>query len=147
MRRRELFSAIAGSLAVTAIIGASDALAYPNPRRARRRIRVRRRIRRHAFTRVVFGRPFWVVPVGLVVGWELVHRKRVVVVKETRIVERAGQKTEVAVIEDASGKADTVEITREDNADNSADLPGSIVRDGDSKVPSIEREEEVGGRP
>jgi hypothetical protein len=147
MRRRDLFSAIAGPLIATALFGAADALAYPNPRRARRRIRVRRRIRRHAFTRIVFGRPLWVVPVGLAVGWELVHRDRVVVVKETRIVERGGKKTEVAVIEDAGGKTEAVEITREDNTGNSGELEGSVVRDGESNVPVIEREEEVGGRP
>ena len=146
MHRRNFFSAIAAPVALAALLGATQALAYPNPRRAKRRIRVRRRIRRYAFTRVILGRPFWVVPLGLAVGWELVHRNRVVVVKETRFVERAGQKTEVAVIEDANGQTDTVEIAREDNPTTAADLEGSVVGNGDTS-PAIEREEEVGGRP
>ncbi len=146
MRRREFFSAIAMPMAAIAILGASGSQAYPNSRR-KRRIRVRRRIRRVAFTRVVFGRPLWVVPVALAVGWELLHRDRVVVVKETRIVERDGKKSEIAVIEDQHGQSDSVEITREDTTDNAANLPGSVVSEGDNRTPAIESEEDLGGRP
>jgi hypothetical protein len=85
----------------------------------------------------MFGRPFWVVPVGLVVGWELMHHDRVVVVKETRIIEKDGQKTEVAVVQDSTGKTEEVEILREDNAENPEELEGSVVPDEDSSTPTV----------
>lgn len=112
-------------------------------RRVRRRIRVRRHIRRRAFTRVVFGRPFWVVPVALAVGWELAHANRVVVVKEIKIVERDARRVEVAVVQDGSGKTEQIEITREDTKDNAESLPGSVIANDDKTTPGIEREEEV----
>jgi len=107
-----------------------------------RRIRVRRRIRRVAFTRIVFGRPLWVVPVGLAVGWELMHENRVVVVKETRIVEKEGRKTEVAIVQDGKGKTEQIEITREDTLENGKELDGSMLPDIDKTTPALEREEE-----
>jgi hypothetical protein len=88
-----------------------------------------RRARRHASTRVVSGRLFWVVPAELTAGWELVYRKRVVVVRETRIVERNGRKSEIAMVEDSGRHCSTVEITREDNAENSLALEGSVVEE------------------
>jgi hypothetical protein len=73
----------------------------------------------------MFGRRIWVVPVGLAAGWELFHTDRVVVVREIRVIEREGRKAEVAVIQDAAGNREEVEITREDTAENSDDLAGS----------------------
>jgi hypothetical protein len=139
MKRRDLLSGVFAMLGAVGL--ATTAQAEPRPRRVarwpRRRRLYRRRFRRFAFTRVVFGRPFWVVPVGLVVGWELMHRDRVIVVKETRIVEKDGQKTEVALVQDSTGKTEEVEILREDNAENSEELEGSVVPDEDSSTPTV----------
>jgi len=128
------------------ILGVADtALAQVRPRRRRRirrRIRVRRRIRRHVAVRTIFGRPFWVVPVGLVVGWELAHAGRVVVVKEVKVVEKDGNKIEVATVQDSNGKTEQVEITREDTPENKRDLEGSELPASDMSTPAIEKEEE-----
>lgn len=86
----------------------------------------------------MFGRPFWVVPTGLAVGWELAHTDRVVVVREIRIVERDGQKTEVAVVQDDAGKLEEIEIRREDSAGNASELPGSVIADDDMNSPGKE---------
>jgi hypothetical protein len=88
-----------------------------------------RRIRRYASARIVSGRLFWVVPAALAAGWELVYHNRVVLVRETRIVERYGRQSEVAIVEDSGRHRDTVEITREDNAGNLQVLEGSIVEE------------------
>lgn len=88
-----------------------------------------RRTRRYASARVVSGRLFWVVPAALAPGWELVYHNRVVLVRETCIVERNGRRSEVAIVEDSGRHRDTVEITREDNAVNRQVLEGSIVEE------------------
>jgi hypothetical protein len=131
MNRRNLLSGVV-PLGIVLALGVDESFAYDNPRRLRpRRALARRRFRRHAFTRVVLGRRLWVVPVGLAVGWELFHTNRVVLVREIRVVEREGRKAEIAVIQDAAGNREEVEITREDTADNSDDLAGSeIPEDG-----------------
>ena len=143
MKRRDLLSgvfAIFGAIALAPV-----AEAEPRPRRVarwpRRRRLYRRRFRRFAFTRVVFGRPHWVVPVSLVVGWELMHRNRVVVVKETRIIEKDGQKSEVAIVQDSTGKTEEVEILREDNVENADELEGSVVPDDDTATPTVPEKE------
>lgn len=144
MKRRELLSGLCAAIGAIAL--STETQADPRPRRRarwpRRRRLYRRRFRRVAFTRVVFGRPFWVVPMGLMVGWELMHRDRVVVVKETRILEKDGQKTEVAVVEDSAGKLEQVEILREDNAENSEELEGSVVPEEDTATPTVPQEAE-----
>lgn len=89
----------------------------------------RRRTRRYASTQIVSGRQFWVVPARLAAGWELVYRNRVLVVRETCVVDRNGRMTEVAVVEDSSGHRYTVDITREDNAENSQELTGTVVEE------------------
>jgi hypothetical protein len=139
MDRRKLLIALSLPLGIALALEPGEASAYPNPRRRlRHRVFVRRRFRRRAFTRIRFGRPFWVVPVGVAVGWELAHRDRVVVVREIKVVEREGQKTEVAVVEDAAGKREEVEITREDTAENAGDLTGSVIGDGEPDTPAVE---------
>jgi hypothetical protein len=139
MNRRNFFAALAAPVGVALALKVGTALAYENPRRrVRPRLRVRRRIRRHVFIRTRFGRPFWVVPIGLAAGWELAHANRVVVVRETRFIEKDGVRTEVAIVQDESGKTEQVEITREDSADNRKNLEGSIVDDGDETTPAIE---------
>jgi hypothetical protein len=139
MDRRKFFGALTAPLGIVLGLSLADALAYDNPRRRiRTRLRVRRRIRRHAFIRLRFGRPFWVVPVGLAVGWELSLRNRVVVVRDTRIVEKGGVRTEVAVVQGPDGKSEQVEITREDTAENRKNLEGSVLDDSDTTTPAIE---------
>ncbi len=139
MERRKLFGALIAPLGIVLGLSMADALAYDNPRRRiRPRLRVRRRIRRHAFIRFRYGRPFWVVPVALAVGWELSLRNRVVVVRETRIVEKDGVKTEVAVVQGPDGKSEQIEITREDTAENREHLEGSVLDEADTTTPAIE---------
>lgn len=138
MNRRKLV-AFTLPLGIVLALGAGESSAYDNPRRRiRPRLRSRRRFRRHAFTRVMFGRPVWVVPMGLAVGWELVHSDRVVVVREIKGVERDGQKTEVAVVQEATGKPEEIEITRQDSTENAAELPGSEIPEEDLESPGIE---------
>jgi hypothetical protein len=133
MNRRGMLLGVwsAVGLAASASVCRAEVRVRVGPRRRWRR-GFRRRYRRFAFTRVVLGRSLWVVPVGLAVGWELVHRDRVVVVKEVRVVEKDGQKSEVALVEDASGKTEEVEILREDNADNVKELEGSPLNENGS---------------
>src|SRR5688572_2539627 len=87
MNRRSFFPALAVPLGAALTSKASDVFACDNPRRWVR-ASARRRIRRPVI-RPHLGRPFWVVPVGLVAGWELSHANRMVVVRETHFVERA----------------------------------------------------------
>ena len=77
---------------------------------------------------------------GLAIGWELMHEGRIVVVKDTKIIEAGGVKTEVAIVQGADGKTEQVSITREDTADNRKDLGGSVLPEGDKKTPAIESE-------
>lgn len=138
MNRRKLLTAFALPLGIALVLGAGESPAYDNPRVYRPRVRARRRFRRRVVTRVMFGRPFWVVPVGLAVGWELIHTHKLVVVREVRVVQRDGRKSEVAVVQDAAGKREEIEITREDNAENSTELRGSEIAAGDTDTPGIE---------
>ncbi len=138
MNRRNLV-AFTLPLGIVLALGAGESSAYDNPRRrVRPRLRARRRFRRHAFSRVMLGRPVWVVPMGLAVGWELVHANRVVVVREIKEIERDGQKTEVAVVQEATAKPEEIEITRQDSAENSAELPGSEIAEDDLESPGVE---------
>jgi len=149
-RRRFLSSLIGGLVAFAGIAGEAEA----GPRARRRRRIVRRRIRRRIRRRVVFrrflGRPAWVVPVGLAVGWELMHEKRVVVVKEIRVVDIEGTKAEVVVVQPVDDRAvpgkplttEEILIVREDNAENSAELEGSRLADDDKATPGREVEVE-----
>ncbi len=143
MNRRGFFAVLTAALSGVLLVDEADAQAGVR-RRARRRVRrrIRRRIRRRAVTRVVLGRPFWVVPVGMVVGWELMHENRVVVVKETKIIERDGNKVEVAVVQDQQGKTEQIDLLREANADNAKDLEGSHLADNDKSTPAVEAEVE-----
>jgi hypothetical protein len=111
-------------------------------RRHRRRVmrRVRRRIRRRVVIRAIHGRPVWVVPVGLVAGWELVHENRVGVVREMRFVPIDGGTREVAIVDYGDGKTDQVEVVREDTAENRENLSGSVLPDNDRTTPGVESE-------
>ena len=46
-------------------------------------------------------------------------------------------KSEVAIVQDSSDKIEQVEITREDTAENSRNLQGSVLDDGDTTTPAI----------
>ncbi len=146
--RRQALSLLASFVSGILIFCFSDdALGWRGViRRHRRRVRrrVRRRIRRRATFRIVAGRRIWMAPVALAVGWELVlDNNRVVVVKETKFVERSGTKVEIAVVQGADGKIEEIEIVRENTAENSKDLQGGILPDEDKTTPAIEKEEEV----
>lgn len=146
--RRQALSLLASFVSGILIFCFSDdALGWRGAiRRTRRRVRrrVRRRIRRQATFRIVAGRRIWMAPVALAVGWELaLDNNRVVVVKETKFVERSGTKVEIAVVQGADGKIEEIEIVRENTAENSKDLQGGILPDEDKTTPAIEKEEEV----
>ena len=139
LSRREWLMGLVGVLLA---IGGSEVEGGQRGRPARRRVRrrVRRRIRRRAIRRAVNGRPVWVVPVGLAVGWELALANRIVVVKEIKVVERDGARVQVAVVQDSSGKSEDVEILREDTDENRKELEGSVLSDDDKTTPGIEAE-------
>lgn len=144
MNRRTFVLTCATTLGLTALLSANEADAGPRQRRRRRvRRRIRRRHRRRVAVRMIAGRPFWVVPFGLAVGWELVHDDHVVVVKEIKVVEREGTKVEVSVVQQADGKTEEIAITREDNDENKKELEGSPLPDDDTKTPGVDAEIEV----
>ena len=136
MDRRNFSAALAALFGLG--LGMQPAVALSQAWRRRRRRRIRRRVRRRVVVRTVFGRPFWVVPVGLVIGWELVHRDRVVVVRQVRVVEREGRRVEVAVVADAAGTTEEVEILREDTPENLQELEGTLLAENDQSTPGIE---------
>jgi hypothetical protein len=143
MNRRDFAAAFAAVFGATLTVDPTEADAQPARRARRRRVRrrvVRRRYRRAAVTRVVLGRRLWVVPVGLAIGWELVHDNRVVVVREIKVVEREGARVEVAVVQDSAGKTEEVEMLREDTADNRKELEGTVLADSDRSTPGVETE-------
>lgn len=148
VNRREALSLFTGFVSSILFFGFSDVALGKRGvvRRTRRRVRrrVRRRIRRRVTFRIVGGRRIWVAPVALAVGWELaLDNNRVVVIKETKIVERNGTNVEVAVVQNADGKTEEIEIVRENTDENSENLQGSILPDEDKTTPAIEEEEEV----
>lgn len=144
MNRRTFVLSCATTLGLTALLSRNEAEAGPRQRHRRRvRRRIRRRHRRRVAIRMIAGRPFWVVPLGLAVGWELLHDNHVVVVKEIKVVEREGAKVEVSVVQHADGKTEEVEMTREDNDENRKELEGSQLPDGDTKTPGVDAEIEV----
>lgn len=143
MKRRELLSVVVagiGAIATSPITQAEVRVRRVSRWPRRQRV-YRRRFRRISFTRVVYGRPFWVVPVRLAPGWELMHGNRVVVVKEIRAIEKNGQKSEVALVEDNTGKSEQVEILREDNGENAGEIGGSVVPDEDITTPTVPSKE------
>jgi len=142
-RRAWLQWAVAGAGAAGLWAFSEEAEAGRRRRRRRVRRRIRRRIRRRVVRRVVFGRPFWVVPVGLAIGWELMDNDRVVVVKETKVVEKESQSVEVLVVVDTSGNTEEIEVVREDTSENTAELEGSDLPDDDTSTPSVSVEVEV----
>ena len=145
MQRRSFLAVMLAALDGATLIDAGNEANATIRRRRRVRRRIRRRMRRRAVTRMVLGRPLWVVPIGLTVGWELMHDNRVVVVKETKYIERDGAKVEVAVVQSSDGNTEQVEVLREDTAGNRKNLQGSILPDDDTATPGVddEIEEEV----
>ncbi len=95
---------------------------HPHGPKRRRRRRVRRRVRRHrirrrARWRMLRGRRVLVVPVGLAVGWELSLDDRIVVVREVH--------EHKIVVEHADGTAESIDVAKEDTAENTNELEGS----------------------
>ncbi len=134
-------------LGVPSILGALLVFDNPNaagqtrrPVRQRTRRRVRRRVRRRAVRRVVQGRPVWVVPIGIAVGWELAYENRIVVVTDITIAERDGMQVQVASVQDSLGKTEHVEILHEDTDDNRKDLEGTVLPGTDTTTPGVDSE-------
>ncbi len=143
-RRQALLGILAAAFGT--VLGADDAEAGPRRRakkarkRRRRRRRVRRRIRRRVRRRVVRGRNLWVIPVAAAVGWELMLDDKVVVVKETKIVEKEAEKVEVVVVVHPDGTTEEIEVAREDDDENGKDLEGTELAADDTTTPAIETE-------
>ena len=150
--RRAFVGSLVGILGGALTPGWGDAEGGQRRPVVRRRRRVRRRVRRHIrrriATRVILGRRVWVAPVALAVGWELaLAPDRIVVVKETRFVERAGARVEVVVVQGSDGKTEELDIVREDTPENTKAVPGSVLPDSDKTTPFTEAEEEVEVEP
>lgn len=92
---------------------------------------------------MLLGRPVWVVPIGLAVGWELLHDDKVVVVREVKIVEVDGGQREVLVVAHRDGTVEDVEVVREDDEANAVELEGSTLPQGDESTPGVDAEIEV----
>lgn len=143
--QRRLFLVALGTATIALLAPAGIVSAGPRARIRRHRRRVRRRIRRRHRRRVTYrmvhGRRCWVVPLGLAVGWELLHEDRVVVVREIRVVETDGVKSEVVVVHDVAAKddapTDEIAVVREDTKENTTELEGSRLPDDDDKTPGV----------
>lgn len=98
------------------------------------RRRIRRRIRRRVAWRVIGGRRALVVPVAVVVGWELTVDARVVVVRELR--------PDVIVVIDERGTREELPYVKEDDDLNGTEQRGSELPAGETS-PYRESEEEV----
>lgn len=145
MNRRDLLAALASALVLPLIPG--EAIAQPVRRAVRRttrrvvrrtvRRRVRRRIRRRVVWRVVAGRRLLVVPVAVAVGWELMidDSPHVVVAINTT------SSGDTATVRAPDGSTKTVDIVREDTAENAVELEGSVLPDGDTTTPG--RDDEI----
>jgi hypothetical protein len=137
MHRRSFMAALAVPMGIALALASTGVQARMTGGR-RVRHRVRHRIRRRISTRFIHGRPFWVVPVRVAVGWELMHLHRVVVVREIRVTERDGRRGEIAVVQDDTGQTLEMGITREDTPDNSIDFPGMAIQESDANTPALE---------
>lgn len=84
---------------------------------------------------MITGRNVLVVPVGMVVGWELAMESRVVVVREVR-------PTTIIVVNASGGGEEEIEIVREDTPENTVDEQGTEVAATDTTTPYREVEED-----
>ena len=107
-----------------------------------RRRRVRRRIHRRLMWRTVTGRRVAVVPVGVVVGWQLSMPDRVVVVHEVKTVYVEGKPQERIVVVGDNGYREEIPVVREDTAENRKELEGSELPSTDTTTPALEVEVE-----
>lgn len=156
MERRSVLVSILAAIA-TVFFPAGEARAQRGGmvrmrRRVRRRVRrrIRRRIRRRVAFRLVAGRRKLVVPTAVAVGWELMVENRLVVVQQvqpTSIVVQpviaAAPSAGPTAAPTASGATETIEVEREDNAENGAAVEGSPLPAGDTSTPGIDAEVEV----
>jgi hypothetical protein len=142
MNRRSLLRSLGAGLAGILVVGLPGRSEGGPRRRAvrRHRRRVRRRIRRRVAFRMIHGRRFWVVPVGLAAGWELLLDNRVVVVQSTKYVVVDGARTEVLVVKGDDGKTEEINVVREDTPQNRANIEGSVLPEGDTKTPGVDSE-------
>lgn len=77
--------------------------------------------------RTVAGRSVVVIPVATTVGWELEVESQVVVV--TSVQPASGDQPETITVQDSSGSTSTMEVVREDTADNGVELEGTEVEE------------------
>ena len=139
MNRRKFLASLGVALCAVLLFGMDeDEAQLGRPSRGPARRILRRRFRRRVVVRIINGRPFWVVPVALAVGWELVHETRVVLVKETRFIEQEGKKVEVVVVQDSVGRTEQIGIIREDTPENTVNLQGSEIPESDFTTPGVE---------
>ena len=94
--------------------------------------------------RTITGRRVAVVPVGVVVGWQLSMPDRVVVVHEVKTVYVEGVPQERIVVVGDDGYREEIPIVREDTADNKKELKGSELPSTDTTTPALEVEVEEG---
>lgn len=139
MNRRKFLASLGVALCASLLFCMDeDEAQLGRPSRGPARRNLRRRFRRRVDVRIINGRPFWVVPVALAVGWELVHENRVVLVKETRFIEQEGKKVEVVVVQDSVGRTEQIGIIREDTPENTVNLQGSEIPESDFTTPGVE---------
>ena len=79
-----------------------------------------------------------VVPVGLVVGWELSMPDRVVVVQEVKTVPIDGDSQEYLVVVASDGYRAEIPIIREDTKENTKELEGSELPKAEANEDSTE---------
>ena len=86
------------------------------------------------------GRRVAVVPVGVVVGWQLSMPERVVVVREVKTVYVEDKPQEYIVVVGDDGYREELPIIRENTAENSKELVGAELPSADTTTPAIEVE-------
>ena len=84
------------------------------------------------------GRRVAVVPVGVVVGWQLSMPDRVVVVHEVKTVYVNGAPQERIIVVDDQGYREELPIVREDTAENRVELEGATLPSTDTTTPGLE---------
>ena len=92
---------------------------------------------------MITGRRLLVVPLAVAAGWELMIDRRIVVVKEVRVVDEGPSVRTILVVSEGSKPDEEIEAVREDTKENTREVQGSILADGDKTTPCVEKEEMV----
>ena len=91
--------------------------------------------------RTISGRRLAIVPVGVVVGWQLSMPERVVVVHEVKTVYIENKPQEYIVVVGDDGYREELPIVREDTTENRTELIGSELPSTDTTTPAVEVDE------